>query len=1154
GDDRAPGSNGFTAAFFKKACDMVRGDITCAVRDFFSNGKLLKELNHTIFSLIPKVTTCAHINDYQPISCCNVLYKCISKIIANTVKEGLGDIANAPTSMGFDMSKVECYNCHRKGHFARECRSSKDTRSMMVWATMTGVFKQMRNLPTMLLWPSLLQVLLLIMRDNALVVLRQNLEKAEQERDDLKLKLEKFQTSSKNLSDLLASQTNAKTGSGYNSQVFTRAMFDCNDYSTSESDESLPPSPIYDRYQSSNGYHAVHPPYTGTFMPSKPNLVFHNAPNDFETVHTAFNVELSLTKPDNDLSHTHRPSAPIIEDWISDSEDDSETKPSQNVPRFVKPNKQVKSPRPSVKHVETSIPTANPKIAIPKPTNNSTRMNRKACFVYNSLDHLIKDCDYHEIKLAQTTARNHVQRGNHKHYASMPLPDPQRHVVSTAVVPKSKLVPINAARPITVAVPKINVTRPSQDKPIVTKPNSPPRWHINHSLSPKASNFPPKVTAVQGNPQHALKDKGVINSGCLRHMTGNMSYLSNFEELNGGYVAFGGNPKGGKIFGKGKIKTGKLDFDDVYFIKELKFNLFSVSQMCNKKNSALFTDTECLVLSLEFKLPYKNQVLLRVPRENNMYNVNLKNIVPSGGLTCLFANATLDESNLWHRRLGHINFKTINKLAKGNLVRGLPSKVFENDYTCVACKKGKQHRASCKTKPVEKAGEEIVQQYVLFPVWFFGFTNPHNIDGDVTFDEKEPEFEGRKPESEVNVSPSSSAQSKKHDDKTKREAKGKSPVESLTGYRNLSAYVAGPSNAAVSPTHGKSSYVDSSQLINDPNMPELEDITYYDDEENVGAEADFNNLETSITVSHIPTTRVHKNHPVTQIIGDLSSATQTRSMTRVAKDQGGPSLINNDDFHTYMFASFLSQEEPKRKVWVLVDLPHGKRAIDGKSASTPIDTKKTLLKDPDGEDVDVHTYRLMIGSLMYLTSSRPDIMFAGIEYLPNEEIFAELARMGYEKPSTKLTIYKAFFSSRKFNFSKYIFDSLVRNVDSSTKFYMFWRRSIDIPASCEDGGGDGIDGSSTAVGTTSAALTSPSAATPAVDIPSSCTSSAPSPTGCSTIIPSKSGVSTPENPLPTLLMFANTFGVRAEEEYFVVWEERSPTWALIISYRKHGYM
>ncbi|GJT49037.1 ribonuclease H-like domain-containing protein [Tanacetum coccineum] len=77
-----------------------------------------------------------------------------------------------------------------------------------------------------------------------------------------------------------------------------------------------------------------------------------------------------------------------------------------------------------------------------------------------------------------------------------------------------------------------------------------------------------------------------------------------------------------------------------------------------------------------------------------MYTFDLKNAIPSGGLTCLFAKAIIDESNLWHRRLGHINFKTMNKLVRENLVRGFPSKLFENDHTCVACQKGKQHKAS----------------------------------------------------------------------------------------------------------------------------------------------------------------------------------------------------------------------------------------------------------------------------------------------------------------------------------------------------------------------------------------------------------------------------------------------------------------------------
>ncbi|GJZ89082.1 ribonuclease H-like domain-containing protein [Tanacetum coccineum] len=130
-------------------------------------------------------------------------------------------------------------------------------------------------------------------------------------------------------------------------------------------------------------------------------------------------------------------------------------------------------------------------------------------------------------------------------------------------------------------------------------------------------------------PHRALKNKGIVDSGCSRHMTGNKAYLAEFQDFNGGPVAFGGSK--GYITGKGKIKTGKLDFEDVCFVKELQhFNLFSVSQMCDKKNKVLFTDSECLVLSPEFKLPDENQVLLKIPRQNNMYSFNLENIVPSG--------------------------------------------------------------------------------------------------------------------------------------------------------------------------------------------------------------------------------------------------------------------------------------------------------------------------------------------------------------------------------------------------------------------------------------------------------------------------------------------------------------------------------------------
>nr|GEY91155.1 putative ribonuclease H-like domain-containing protein [Tanacetum cinerariifolium] len=165
-----------------------------------------------------------------------------------------------------------------------------------------------------------------------------------------------------------------------------------------------------------------------------------------------------------------------------------------------------------------------------------------------------------------------------------------------------------------------------------------------------------------------------------------------YEPFNGGYVSFGHGRR--KITGKGSIKTGKLEFENVYFMKELKYNLFSVSQICDNKNSVLFADTECLVLEKDFKIVDDKHVLLRTPRQQNMYTIDMKNIVPHKNLTCLIAKASVDKGMLWHRRLGHLNFKTINKLVRSNLVKGLPSKSFKNDHSCVDCLKGKHHKAS----------------------------------------------------------------------------------------------------------------------------------------------------------------------------------------------------------------------------------------------------------------------------------------------------------------------------------------------------------------------------------------------------------------------------------------------------------------------------
>nr|GFA02222.1 putative ribonuclease H-like domain-containing protein [Tanacetum cinerariifolium] len=208
-----------------------------------------------------------------------------------------------------------------------------------------------------------------------------------------------------------------------------------------------------------------------------------------------------------------------------------------------------------------------------------------------------------------------------------------------------------------------------------------------------------------GSSQNNINDKGYWDSGCSRHMIGNISYLSDYEPFDGGYVSFG---QGGcKITGKGTIKTGKLEFENVYFVKDLKYNLFSVSQIYDNKNIVLFTDSECIVLERDFKLLDDANILLRTLKQHNMYSIDLNNIIPHRDLTCLVAKASADEYMLWHRRLGHLNFKTMNKLVRHNLVRGLPTKCFENDHTCTACLKGKQHKASCKYKLVNSVSKPL---------------------------------------------------------------------------------------------------------------------------------------------------------------------------------------------------------------------------------------------------------------------------------------------------------------------------------------------------------------------------------------------------------------------------------------------------------------
>ncbi|GJS78941.1 putative ribonuclease H-like domain-containing protein [Tanacetum coccineum] len=363
-------------------------------------------------------------------------------------------------------------------------------------------------------------------------------------------------------------------------------------------------------------------------------------------------------------------------------------------------------------------------------------------------NHLIKDCNLHERTFQHTQTHkskgtqgsretrpvwNNIQRVNHSNFArNSRYPHQRKSFIPSAVLTRDGL--ISTARPkMTQTVPSkstANVTyqgtaRSRVPQAVFSRSTDGSYYPRMDNRRPRISSYSPSsrssTTRTPHRPQRPkkivksiwVKKGSTVGSQAVLPQTVKKSamispkqtwkpkgkYLDSVnrgqsEEDLKGLVSL--TVDAWKISGKGTIKTSCLDFEKVSYVEELKFNLLSVSQICDKKHNVLFTDKECLILSPKFKFVDEDLVILRAPRKNDVYSLDLKNIIPSGGITCLVAKATEDEAVLWHRRLGHVNFKNINKLVKGNLVRGLPSKTFKLDHSCVACRKGKQHRASCK--------------------------------------------------------------------------------------------------------------------------------------------------------------------------------------------------------------------------------------------------------------------------------------------------------------------------------------------------------------------------------------------------------------------------------------------------------------------------
>nr|GEU43463.1 putative ribonuclease H-like domain-containing protein [Tanacetum cinerariifolium] len=626
---------------------------------------------------------------------------------------------NGKETVVFDKTKVECYNCHMRGHFARECRAPKSQGN--------------RN------GDNTRRVVLVETFSNALVV-------TDGMGYDWSYQAEKGPTdfalmaysSSGSSSQLNEKDLNNK------SDVFENAS----DSSVNESEEDN--NQANDRYKAGEGYHPVSPPYTGNFMPSRPDLSFADLDDSVfkfaisETVTSVHETETSVSKTSKESMEkpkTVRSNASIIEDWESDSDDDY------------------------------------------------------------------------------------------------------------------------------------------------------------------------------------------------------------YQEIDGGFVAFGGSLKRGKNSGKRKIRTGKLDFEDVYFVKELKFNLFFISQMCDKKNSVLFIETECLVLSPNFKLLDENQVLLKVPRLNNMYTFDLKNIAPSGGLICLFAKATIDESNLWHRRLGHINFKTMNKLVRGNLVRGGLICLFAKatidesnlwhrrlghiNFKTMNKLKGKQHKAFYKTKLVSSISQPLQMLHMdLFGLTFVKSLNNKMYCLVVTNDfSRSSNIDFMKPFG--------------------------CPVTILNTLDHLGKF---ERNVGEGFLVGYSINRRSPEWLFD-----IDSLTKSMNYEPVTAGNQTNDdacIEINVNVGKVEQEKASDHEFI--LLPFMHSKSPLSSSTQSSDDK------DTDEKYDGIF---ISQDK------YMVDILKKFDFTTVKTTSTLIEPNKALIKDAEAEDVDVHLYRSMIGSLMYLTASRPDIMF-----------------------------------------------------------------------------------------------------------------------------------------------------------------------------------
>ncbi|GJV36546.1 putative ribonuclease H-like domain-containing protein [Tanacetum coccineum] len=615
---------------------------------------------------------------------------------------------------------------------------------------------------------------------------------------------------------------------------------------------------------------------------------------------------------------------------------------------------------------------------------------------------------YAEMYRSQSPGGNQRNWNNQK-LAAITIKGKGWNMVPRAILMKTDLRSLNTARPVNTAHPKTTVysarlmsrfsesaqptvKRHYQTRTALTNKNFSQKVNTSkgkfYTARPKAVNTARPNSAVvnvvradQGPPQK--EDQANVDSGCSRHMTENMSYLSDFKEFDGGYVTFGGGAKGGKITGKGTLKTGKLDFEDVYFVKELQFNLFSVSHMCDKKNRVFLLTLDVLFLSPDFKcilmkvrftwvfflatkdetsgilksfiteienLVYKKVQIIICDNGTEFKNKVMSEFCEQKGIKREFSVAKTPQQNGVAERRNRTLIeaaRTIGRTPALSFMRPFGCHVIIlNTLDYLGKFDGKSDEGffvgySLNSKAfrvynirIRKVEENLHIRFLEDkpiivgdgPKWLFDIdvlTISMNYVPFVAGTNSNDLVDGSLFDSSLknasNDEPQPSSDAGKNDDEGLNK---ESIIDDQERPENSTQDVdtVGPSTNTTSTNVNVGSLNINIVSLTVTSAPlEASHADFFGDETKV----DMSNITTTYPVPFTLNTRIHKDNSLDHVIGDVQSGVQTRRMTRTINEQGFISVVNkgktHEDLHTCLFACFLSQVEPKKVTQALTD-------------------------------------------------------------------------------------------------------------------------------------------------------------------------------------------------------------------------------------------